>query len=230
MSHCYDYPRPAVTVDMALFTADGMQLQVLLIRRKSPPHAGAWALPGGFVNVSDGDDQGESLEAAALRELREETPLGSGDVFLEQLFTFGDPGRDPRGRVISVTYYALVSSHLLPKVEAGDDAAEVRWFPAEQAERMRLAFDHRRILGVALERLRGKIDYDPRLAMGLLPAQFTQAELRRVYETVKGTKFDRGNFSKRFRRMVVDGRIEEVGGRRLQRSSGRPGHLYRLKG
>jgi 8-oxo-dGTP diphosphatase len=229
MAYTYEHPRPSVTVDMVIFTVDRGELRVLLIARQSAPFKGAWALPGGFVDVGDGEP-GESLLDAAFRELDEETNLGRGDVYLEQLYTFGDPGRDPRGRVISVAYYALVSSHLLPKVKAGDDAAEARWFGAEEALERPLAFDHREILAMALERLRGKIDYAPQVAVGLVPDEFTQAELRRVYEVVKGVKYDRGNFSKRFRRLIADGAIREVGGSRLPPGAGRPAKLYALVG
>jgi 8-oxo-dGTP diphosphatase len=225
----YTYPRPALTVDMIVFTVFRASLQVLLIERKIEPFQGQWAIPGGFVHVDD-DGGGESLDAAAARELFEETGLRETDVYLEQLCTFGAPLRDPRGRVVSVAYMALVSADLLPKVRAGDDAADVRWFSLDSLANESLAFDHADILEMAVTRLRGKIDYQPRLAMGLVPDEFTQAELRRVLEVVHGRALDRGNFSKRFTRMRDDGFVVDAPGYRDLPGSGRPPKLYRFGG
>jgi len=246
--HTYSYPLPAVTVDMVIFTINKTgQLQVLLIKRRDEPFKDHWAIPGGFVEVgvghkSDGA-QGESLFDAAARELKEETDLDveRDGVFLEQLFTFGDPGRDPRGRVISVAYYALVSPDATARVRAGDDASEALWFPfgrkrgalegtysAEVSVLPDLAFDHHKILTLALDRLRGKLDYDPRLARALLPETFTQKQFRRVHEIVKGESYDRSNFAKRFRRMVEDGRFIESDETVELSSGGRPPKLYRF--
>src|SRR5512136_1308689 len=133
-----DYPKPSVTVDVVIVTLRGEELQVLLVKRDVSPYKGRWAIPGGFVHLD------ESLGAAARRELREET--GVTDVYLEQLYTFGDPGRDPRGRVISVAYIALVPAPLA--VEAGSDAREARWWPMHDLPS--LAFDHAHILRYAL--------------------------------------------------------------------------------
>jgi 8-oxo-dGTP diphosphatase len=138
-----DYPHPALTTDVVLFARREGDLQVLLIRRKKPPFAGAWAFPGGFVNV------GESLEEAALRELEEET--GTRNVHLEQLRAFGAPGRDPRGHVVTVTYLALVPAGAALHPRAGDDAARARWWPVHNLPP--LAFDHGEILDYALKRL-----------------------------------------------------------------------------
>lgn len=236
--HCYDYPAAANTVDMVIFTIRNSRLMVLLIRRRDDPFQGEWAIPGGFVEVGVGHspkgDQGESLEAAAERELLEETGLrrDRDNVFLEQLYTFGAPGRDPRGRVITISYYALISPEAYHRVQAGDDAAEVEWFHAPDAigetGGTALAFDHGTILRAAVERIRGKIDYDPRLVRALLPEEFTSNELRRVHEIVKGVDYDRSNFSKRFRRMVEDGRFVELGQTKEQRGAGRPARLYRF--
>ena len=140
------YDRPSVTVDVVLFTYRNDDLQVLLIRRKKWPYQDYWAIPGGFIQM------GESLEQSALRELREET--GVDDVHLEQLYTFGDPDRDPRTRVISVAYFALVGADQARHLQGGDDAAEARWWP--MADLPALAFDHDRILQVALQRLLGQ--------------------------------------------------------------------------
>ena len=225
--YCYEYPRPAVAVDMVVMSVVDVDLKVLLVRRGVEPFKGRWALPGGFVRVGEDDEsKGEDVDAAAHRELREETGLVESDVFLEQLYTFGRRGRDPRGRVISVAYYALVPSDLLPRVRAGDDAADARWFSTSKLPAKRLAFDHDEILGVALERIRGKIEYDLRLAMSLVPGSFTKAELRRVFEVVSGQAYDKSNFNKRFNRMLEDGTITDAPGRRAPPGPGRPAHLY----
>ncbi len=142
MPYTYDYPRLALTVDCVIFGADSADLKVLLIQRDHPPFEGRWALPGGFV------DMDENLEAAARRELEEET--GVAEVSLEQLHTFGDVGRDPRGRVVSVAYLARVELSGV-RVRAASDARQAGWFPVDDLPE--LAFDHGRILETALERL-----------------------------------------------------------------------------
>src|SRR3989454_1389931 len=169
-AHNYDaskYDRPSVTVDVVMMSLRQRDLQVLLVKRRSWPYEGMWAIPGGFVNID------ESLEAAAKRELQEET--GVQDVYLEQLYTFGDPGRDPRTRVITVVYFALLDSERL-QVRAADDAADVGWVSGYPLPF--LAFDHEQILQYALDRLRGKLDYT-NIAFSLLPEQFTLRELQR---------------------------------------------------
>lgn len=237
-----DYPLPAVTVDMVVFTISRRgRLEFLAIRRRDDPFKGCLALPGGFVNVGGGyaagSDQGESLREAAERELQEETGLDASrdDVFLEQLYTFGDPGRDPRGRVISVAYYALVGMDVAPRVRAGDDAAEAFWNPVWESDPddrgsylcSLTAFDHAEVLRMAVERIQGKIDYDARIARSLLPPEFTSNELRRVYDIVKGETHDRSNFQKRFKRMVEDGLIIETDDTSSV-GSGRPARLCRF--
>lgn len=221
------YPRPSVSVDLLIFTVTDTDLKVLLIKRGGHPFKGAWALPGGFVDVGDSfDDQGEDLEAAARRELFEETGLSHDKLFLEQLYTFGKAGRDPRTRVISVAYYALLRPDLVPLVRPGSDAAEVAWFSVHQeVSQLELAFDHRKVLEVGLERIRGKIDYAP-LAFQLVPATFTVAELRSVYEAIKGTGYDAGNFRRRFLRMQTDGIIKQAPGKRPTAS--KPARVYRF--
>jgi 8-oxo-dGTP diphosphatase len=174
-----------VTVDIVIFTLKEGSLQVLLVKRGVPPFEGQYAIPGGF---SRGD---ESLEEAALRELHEET--GVRNVFLEQLYTFGDPKRDPRGRVITVAYYALIASDKLSLV-AGADAAEAQWFPASGVPP--LAFDHKSILDYALERLRNKLEYTT-VGFQLLPEKFTLGELQAVYETILGRPLDKRNFRRK---------------------------------
>jgi 8-oxo-dGTP diphosphatase len=172
-------------VDCVVFGFDGAGLQVLLIRRGLEPFIGSWALPGGFVDME------ENLDEAALRELLEETHLK--DVFLEQLFTFGNPGRDPRGRVVSVAYYALVRPDQHPAT--GDsDASEAAWHPVDKLPP--LAFDHANILHTGLERLRGKIRYQP-IGFELLPKHFTLTQLQDLYEAILGRRIDKRNFRKK---------------------------------
>lgn len=222
----YRYPRPSVTVDIVVLTVVDADLKVLLIKRGQPPFEGAWAIPGGFVHVAEQDDPGESLEQAAARELSEETGLPADKVYLEQLYTFGEPVRDPRAHVITVAHYALVRPDLVPLVDAGSDAAEARWFSmAEELGEVALAFDHEEILQMCLARVRGKIDYAP-IAFELVPPTFTIAELREVYEAIKGHTYDPGNFRRRFKRMQTDGIIERAPGKRHTVS--KPAHVYRF--
>src|SRR4051812_7586422 len=179
-----DYPRPSVTVDLVVFTILDAQLRVLLVKRKEHPFKGTWALPGGFVRVDDtGPTQGEDLDAAAHRELLEETGLTGDRVFLEQLYTFGKANRDPRMRVISVAYYALVRPDLAPIVRAGGDVSDAQWFVVESLKKVELAFDHREVVQTALDRVRGKLDYS-NLAFDLVPLTFTIPELRTVFSIV----------------------------------------------
>jgi len=185
MPYTYAYPRPALTVDCVVFGYDAEALKVLLIQRDLEPFAGRWALPGGFVQMD------ETLEEAARRELAEET--GVTDLYLEQLYTFGDPGRDPRGRTVSVAYYALVD-RLTHRPAAASDARSAGWFPADAAPP--LAFDHDRILAMALQRLRGKVRYQP-IGFELLPEKFTLTQLQRLYETILGVPLDKRNFRKK---------------------------------
>lgn len=198
----YEHPRPSVTVDSVIFgwgTAEG--LQVLLVRRGLEPFKDQWALPGGFVRVADGGDQGEDLEAAARRELEEET--GAKVSYLEQLCTFGAPGRDPRGRVISVAYMALVRAHD-HQVEGRDDAAEAAWFPVVKhlAGKRRLAFDHDEILEIAVARLQAKVRYAP-IGFNLLNPTFSLGELQRLYEAILMRALDKRNFRRRILAMRI---------------------------
>jgi 8-oxo-dGTP diphosphatase len=187
MSHTYEYARPSVTVDCVVFglDLDAEDLKILLIQRSGRPFAGMWALPGGFV------DMGETLEQAAKRELQEET--GISRLYLEQLYTFGDPGRDPRDRVITVAYYALVklTDHT---IKADTDASDVAWFGVSDLPR--LAFDHAKIVAMALGRLKGKVRYQP-IGFELLPAKFTLSQLQRLYEVVLERRLDKRNFRKK---------------------------------
>ncbi|MBI3096755.1 MAG: NUDIX hydrolase [Planctomycetes bacterium] len=174
-----------VTVDIVIFTIRSSRLHVLLVRRGLAPFKGQWAIPGGFVR------EGETLEQAALRELREET--GVDEVYLEQLYSFGDPGRDPRGRVVTIAYFALISSDRAVPV-AGTDAAEAGWFPMQSLPP--LAFDHRRILDYSLERLRNKLEYTT-VGFQFLPRKFTLTELQRVYEAILGRPLEKRNFRRK---------------------------------
>ena len=212
MPHTYEYPRPAVTVDCVVFGLDEQDLKVLLVRRGLPPFEGRWALPGGFVRME------ETLDDAARRELREET--GLKDVYLEQLYTFGDVRRDPRGRVVSVAYYALVNlaDH---RVQAATDASDAAWFAATDLPR--LAFDHDRILDAASQRLKGKVRYQP-IGFELLPEKFTLSQLQRLYETVLERPLDKRNFRKKILSMGVLVETDEV----QQDVAHRAARLYRF--
>ena len=209
----YEYPRPSVTVDVVVFGYDGgRDLKLLLIQRGGDPFKGQWALPGGFV------DMDEDLEASALRELEEET--GVKDLFVEQLYTFGTPGRDPRGRVISVAYFALVNLTDHPAV-AASDAEQAEWYPLHELPK--LAFDHARIIDMATNRLRAKVRYQP-IGFELLPEEFTLAQLQALYETVLGVpEFNKRNFRTR---IMKTGILEEVG--RQENVPHRPAVLYRF--
>lgn len=213
MPYTYDYPRPSVTVDCVVFGyAGNKDLRILLIKRGAPPFQGQWALPGGFVELE------ENLEASALRELEEET--GVKDVFIEQLYTYGNPGRDPRGRVISVAYFALINLEEHP-VKAASDADEAEWFSLDEIPK--LAFDHAEILGMARERLKAKLRYQP-IGFELLPEHFTLAQLQALYETVLGVEeLNKRNFRKRIQDADI---LEEVG--RQREVAHRPAMLYRF--
>jgi 8-oxo-dGTP diphosphatase len=224
----FRHPRPAVTVDIVVFTVLDTDLKVLLVERGAEPYQGRWALPGGFVQVRHGADQGEDVETAAHRELAEETGLPQGTVYLEQLYTFGRPGRDPRTRIITVAHYALVRPDLVPLVHAGSDAAKARWISvSHELGDMNLAFDHQEILDMAVERIRGKVDYTP-IAFQLVGPTFTVAELREVHEAIKGTTYDPANFRRRFKRMQTDRIIEQAPGKR--QTASKPAMVYRFVG
>jgi len=200
-----------VAVDIVIFTLREGVLQVLLIRRGVPPFKGKWAFPGGFV------EEAESLDAAALRELEEET--GVSDVYLEQLYSFGDPKRDPRGRVLSISYFALLSSER--ELRSGTDAVDARWFPAYDAPR--LAFDHRKILDYALVRLRYKLEWTT-VGFELLPKKFTLTELQRVFEAVLGRKLDKRNFRRKILKLEILRALDE----RQRVGVQRPARLYKF--
>lgn len=198
MSFSYQFARAAVTVDCVVFGLDDEDLKVLLIRRDLPPFEDKWALPGGFVRLE------ETLDEAARRELQEETSLER--VFLEQLYTFGAIDRDPRERVITVAYYALVrlSDH---RVQAATDARDAVWFAMDDLPP--LAFDHDQILVTAHQRLQGKVRYQP-IGFELLPPKFTLTQLQKLYEIVLGRVLDKRNFRKKIQGMGILEELDEV--------------------
>lgn len=195
--HCYEYPRAALTVDCVVFGYDDAELKVLLIQRNLPPFQGKWALPGGFVRVE------ETLDEAARRELSEETGLTK--LFLEQLYTFGDIDRDPRERVVSVGYYALVKL-MDHRVKAATDAQDAAWFEVKKLPPV--AFDHRKIFEAALARLKGKVRYEP-IGFELLPPKFTLSQLQHLYETVLERALDKRNFRKKILSMDLLIQLDE---------------------
>lgn len=207
------YERPSVTVDIIIFALVAEDLRVLLIKRKQPPFAGMWAIPGGFVRMD------ESLEAAAVRELAEET--GVTGVYIEQLYTFGDPQRDPRTRVITVAYLALVPYDAIHH-RPGDDAAATAWFSMFSLPE--LAFDHAQILDYALQRLRYKLEYTS-VGFELLPDVFTLSELQQAYEIILGEKLDKRNFR---RKILSSGILEATENKKIS-GEGRPAMLYQYK-
>ena len=194
----YKYPHPAVTVDCVVFGLDEGDLKVLLIQRDQDPYQGAWAIPGGFVGID------EDLEAAARRELEEETAVR--DLYLEQLYTFGAPNRDPRERVITVAYFAIVKLCEHP-VTAATDARNAAWFEVDDLPE--LAFDHKEILNTAVARLRAKIRYDP-IVFAFLPEKFTLRQVQERYERILGTVLDKRNFRRKLHATGVAVPLDEV--------------------
>jgi 8-oxo-dGTP diphosphatase len=218
------FPRPSVTVDVVALTILEGRLRVLLVKRGEPPFRGRWALPGGFVRVgADAKDRGESLDDAVARELMEETGLTPRQVYLEQLGAFGDPDRDPRMRVISVAYYALVRPDLAWRVSAGGDARATSWL--EPTRRLDLAFDHAQIIESARRRVRERIETSS-IAKSLVPASFTIAELRSAYAIVKGVEQDPGNFRRKFEAMLEAGVVARAPG--VRPTSSKPAAVYRF--
>jgi len=213
MSYTYEYPHPAVTVDVVVFTVENDDLKVLFIQRDQEPFKGQWAFPGGFVDID------ERLSDAAKRELKEET--GVSVNFLEQFYTFGRPDRDPRERIITVAYYALIPSDQLALV-AGDDARDAQLFSTNELPP--LAGDHGNIFRVAKQRVTERLN-DADFAFRMLPETFTMYELRRVYELFLGETLDKRNFIKK---MNALDQIEETGEKR-ESVRHRPARLYRVK-
>jgi 8-oxo-dGTP diphosphatase len=201
-----------LTVDAVVFGYSNQKLYLLLVKRKIDPYKGQWALPGGFVLP------GESLEAAVARELEEET--GVRINYSEQLYTFGAPKRDPRERVVTVAYFVLVNPEQFALV-ASTDADEARWFAVQHLPD--LAFDHSDIVQMALQRLRGKLSYEP-IGLNLLPSAFLFSDLQKLYETILGRQVERSNFRKKF---LSFGILQEYD---IQHTSGkgRPGTRYKF--
>lgn len=196
LKFCYRHPHPAVAADCVVFGYDGNNIKVLLIQRGNYPYKSLWAFPGGFMNLN------ETAEQAACRELKEET--GLKNVTVRQLYTFTDLERDPRERVISIAYYALVR---ISEVKAADDAKDARWFSLNEIPN--LAFDHDIILNKALTTLKERICFEP-IVFELLPEIFKMSELQNVYENILGIKFDRRNFYKKMNKLEI---LTEVEGR-----------------
>lgn len=194
--YCYRYPHPAVTTDCVIFGFDGSNLKILLIQRGIDPYKGKWALPGGFLRLD------ESAETGAMRELKEETGLET--AYIEQFHSYSQPDRDPRERVITIAYLALVK---LQDVKGGDDAADARWFSVNDIPQ--LAFDHDVILRDAIARLRERIHFHP-IGYDLLPEKFTLKELQTLYESVLGVRFDRRNFAKKMLHLDILTQLDET--------------------
>lgn len=212
MPHTYEYPHPAVTTDIVIFTIRQDELKVLLVKRAHAPFQGEWALPGGFVALD------ESLEEGARRELAEET--GVSGVYLEQLYTFGTPDRDPRERVITVAYYALIPTDEV-EIRAATDAEGVSWYGLEELPN--LAFDHAEILKAAHQRLVAKLDYST-IAFQFMPKEFTLTELQKVYELILREPIDKRNFRKR----ILGLRLIRETGKERKSGAHRPAKLYRV--
>lgn len=212
----WEPPRILLAVDLVILTLRGERLSVLLVERGIEPYQGAFALPGGFLR-----DEHEDIDAAARRELAEEA--GLVDVHLETLGVYGEPGRDPRGRVVSVAYLAVAPG--LPEPVAGTDAADARWLPVDEvlSDRLNLAFDHRRIVADGVERARTKLEHTA-LATAFCGETFTISELQRVYEAVWGVRLDPRNFYRKVQSargfIVADGPLR-------RNANGRPARLFR---
>lgn len=223
------FPHPSLAVDVALVTADQGQLQCVLIERREHPDLGKWSLPGGFVRMD------ESLDQAAVRVLS--SKVGIENVFVEQLYTFGEPDRDPRTRVVTVAYYALVNPGPLQSLRQRDGvtlaslqadpklaAAKVAKVRNDRGKRLPLAFDHDQILGLVVQRLRGKLDYAA-IGFELLPERFTLRQLQAIHETILNRKLNKDSFR---RRMLAGGLIKSTG-EAEQDVGHRPAELYRFK-
>ena len=207
------YEQPGITVDLAIFTVNNNKLKVMLVRRAEDPYKDFWSLPGGFIK------QGESLEEAANRVLNEKT--GVKNVYMEQLYTFGDPARDPRSRVITVAYFALIPWAQLAQ-PASEKVADLAWSHIDRVPK--LAFDHKMILDYAVKRLRAKASYS-NIVYGLMPVQFRLSELQTMYEIIINDKLDKRNFRKR---MLSTGLLQETGEKDLT-GAHRPAMLYQFK-
>jgi len=207
------YEQVAVTVDLVVFTVNDDTLKVMLVKRAEEPFVDRWSLPGGFLKSS------ESLGSAALRVLKEK--VGVEDVYMEQLYTFGGLDRDPRARVITVAYFALIPWKELTS-PASDKVTDLMWASATRLPK--LAFDHREIVTYAVQRLRAKAGYS-NIVYALMPRQFRLSELQRMYEIIMNNKLDKRNFRKR---MLATGLLQETG-RKDVAGAHRPAMLYKFK-
>lgn len=212
MTFTYEYPHPAVTTDIVIFTVRDKSLQVLLIKRGLDPFKGKWALPGGFLKMD------ESLDTCASRELAEEA--GLEDVYLEQLYTFGTVDRDPRERVVSVSYFALIPSDNVT-LNAGTDAEDAAWFKVDELPE--LSFDHDKIIQMARSRLAAKMDYST-VGLKLMPKEFTLSHLQEVYEQATDKPRDKRNF----RKWIFSLDVIEQTGKKYAKGPHRPAMLYRV--
>ncbi len=212
-SDIHKFPKPSVTVDIVIFTVQDNNLKVLLVKRKADLKKGEWALPGGFIKLE------ESLEESAKRILEQKS--GVKDVYLEQLYTFGDPFRDTRGRVITVSYFALIDSSKI-KLQPTEEVAGAQWFSVYNHPP--LAFDHKKVLDYALTRLRYKLEYTT-VGFQLLPQKFTLTELQRLYEIILAKSLDKRNFRKK----IVSLNIVEPTSETKMEGVHRPAKLYRFK-
>jgi 8-oxo-dGTP diphosphatase len=207
------FESPGVTVDLVLFTVNENHLKVMLVKRAEEPFRNDWSLPGGFIKV------GESLDDAAQRVLIEKAAVS--DVYMEQLYTFGEPKRDPRSRVITVAYIALIPWQSLPQPES-DKVTDLTWLPVDHLPK--LAFDHKEIVNYAVKRLRAKVSYS-NIVSGLMPKQFRLSELQSMYECIINDKLDKRNFRKR---MLATGLLKETGKKDIA-GAHRPAMLYQFK-
>ena len=210
LKYHYKYPRPCVTTDCVVFGFDGAKLNVLLIERGIEPYKGCWAFPGGFLNMDETALQG------AKRELYEET--GLKNAYIHQFHAFTEVTRDPRDRVITIAYYALVR---ISEVKAGDDAAKAEWFPLNKVPS--LAFDHDKVLRVATQELRRQIHFEP-IGFELLPEKFTMTQLQRLYEAILNVKFDRRNFCNKMLKIGILTQLDET----LPMSNKKEAFLYKF--
>lgn len=210
LKYHYKYPRPCVTTDCVVFGFDGAKLNVLLIERGIEPYKGCWAFPGGFLNMDETALQG------AKRELYEET--GLKNAYIHQFHAFSEVNRDPRDRVITIAYYALVR---ISEVKAGDDAAKAEWFPLNKVPS--LAFDHDKVLRVATQELRRQIHFEP-IGFELLPEKFTMTQLQRLYEAILNVKFDRRNFCNKMLKIGILTQLDET----LPMSNKKEAFLYKF--
>jgi ADP-ribose pyrophosphatase YjhB (NUDIX family) len=208
-----NYEQLAMTVDLVIFTVNDDMLKVMLVKRAENPFADCWAIPGGFLKTS------ESLEDAALRVLKEKA--GVENVYVEQLYTFGDPDRDPRARVITVSYFALIPWKNLVQPES-DKVTDLMWAPVDHLPK--LAFDHKEIVQYGVQRLRAKASYS-NIVYGLMTRHFSLSELQKIYETILNHKLDKRNFRKR---ILATGLLQETG-KKNAAGAHRPAMLYKFK-